>query len=132
MEPLNEPNEDIEKLSRAIMKAIATSKDVRNIIEDLKGKNCPIDKSIMVLMLELRAIMALTEEMETFFDKKKQTRRKRVTGNIIDGRMMTKKEIEYYKYCSVNFNQDEWLKKNGIFFQEDEPDLKETGLEEEF
>jgi hypothetical protein len=109
-----EHSEEFEKLSRAIIKAISSSKEVKTIILNLKENNISLDKSLLAFMLDLKSILTLTQDKPFEPEAESKPRATIRKGNVIDGRKMTKEEAEYYRYCATNFDENDWLKKNRL------------------
>ena len=110
-----------EKLSKAITEAVMTSSKVKKIVAEIQKNEEICPKSFMVLVLKMEVLTdsleleveeKLTEESST---PKKRTRRKSPKkAQFIDGKKLTKKEIEFQEYSNKKFNTEEWLKKNGL------------------
>ena len=62
--------------------------------------------------LELEVEEELTEERPA--PKKRASRTSPKKAQFIDGKQLTKKEIEFQEYSNKKFNTEEWLKKNGL------------------
>ncbi len=62
--------------------------------------------------LELEVEEELTEERSA--PKKRASRKSPKKAQFIDGKQLTKKEIEFQEYSNKKFNTEEWLKKNGL------------------
>ncbi|MBI3582776.1 MAG: hypothetical protein HY096_02350 [Nitrospinae bacterium] len=118
MEFHNNAEEDIEKLSRAIVDAIVGSKEVKSILSRLIEKNVIVDKGFMMLMIKVQALSELADLAEKDTKAKKPSKKKS-TKQYIDGRELTPGEIAFLDYCSKNFNEKEWLKKAGITLEEE-------------
>jgi len=110
-----------EKLSKAITEAVMASPKVKKIVAEIqKNENiCP--KSFMVLVLKMEVLTdsfdleveeELAEEQPT--PKKRASRKPLKKSQFIDGRQLSKKEIEFQEYSSKKFNTEKWLKKNGL------------------
>ena len=54
----------------------------------------------------------LTEERPA--PKKRASRKSPKKAQFIDGKQLTKKEIEFQEYSNKKFNTEKWLKKNGL------------------
>ena len=64
--------------------------------------------------LELEVEEELTEEQPA--PKKRATRKSPKNAQFIDGQQLSKKEIEFQEFANKKFNNDDWLKKNGLSF----------------
>jgi hypothetical protein len=112
-----------EKLSKAITEAVMTSPKVKKIVAEIqKDENiCP--KSFMVLVLKMEV---LTDSLELEFEekfkeerpapKKRRSKKSSRKPQFIDGQELSKKEIEFQEFSNKKFDDDEWLKKNGLIF----------------
>ena len=112
-----------EKLSKAITEAVMNSPKVKKIVAEIqKDENiCP--KSFMVLVLKMEV---LTDSLELEFEeelkverpapKKRRSKKSSRKRQFIDGQELSKKEIEFQEFSNKKFDDDEWLKKNGLIF----------------
>ena len=118
----HEPEQDFEKLSKAITEAVMTSLKVRKIVEEIQKKTSICPKSFMVLVLKMEVLAdALELDIEeTPVEKKKPKRsRKKSTKNPpqqIDGKKLTANEIAFEEYARERFNAEKWLKENSLIF----------------
>ena len=112
-----------EKLSKAITEAVMTSPKVKKIVAEIqKDENiCP--KSFMVLVLKMEVLtdsleLEVEEELKEEPPAPKKRRRKKSSRKpqFIDGQELSKKEIEFQEFTNKKFDDDEWLKKNGLIF----------------
>ena len=110
-----------EKLSKAITEAVMTSSKVKKIVAEIQKSEEICPKSFMVLVLKMEVLTdsleleveeELTEERPT--PKKPASRKSPKKTQFIDGKQLTKKEIEFQEYSNKKFNTEEWLKKNGL------------------
>lgn len=113
MEFYNNPKEDIEKLSKAIVDAIVKSKEVKSILSRLVKNDIIIDKGFMMLMIKIQALTELTDIQKKNDNGKRRTKKKDMR-QYIDGRELTSNEVAFLEYCAKNFDDKEWLKKAGI------------------
>src|SRR3989339_597339 len=113
----NNAEEDIEKLSRAIVDAIVGSKEVKSILSRLIEKNVMVDKGFMMLMIKVQALSELAD-MAGKDNGAKRPSRKKSPRQYIDGRELTPSEIAFLDYCTKNFDEKEWLKKIGITLED--------------
>ncbi len=122
------PDEEMELLSRAIIDAIVKSKDVRNAMNKLFQADESYAKSLMVLMLKVQNLAdslgtegengtEFTHEKRLEFNTKveEELRNHDIDiSNIVDGIRETSSETAFRKFLADRFDQDEWLKKNGL------------------
>ena len=116
----HEPEQDFEKLSKAITEAVMSSPKVRKIVEEIQKKTSICPQSFMVLVLKME-VLADTLELdveEASVEKKKPKRgRKKSTKNPpqkIDGKKLTPNEIAFEEYARERFDAEKWLKENGL------------------
>jgi len=123
------PDENMDDLSKAIVDAIMNSRDVRKAIRKLSEMDDNYAKSFMVLMLKVQNLTDTMEDpqgttrrsAEFTIDpgqllEKKPKRTRRDVTNRIDGKVETPNEIAFREYLASLFDQDEWLKNNGLIF----------------
>jgi len=110
-----------EKLSKAITEAVMTSSKVKKIVAEIQKSEEICPKSFMVLVLKMEVLTdslelevgeELTEERPA--PKKRANRKSSKRAQFIDGKQLTKKEIEFQEYSNKKFNTEKWLKKNGL------------------
>ena len=117
----SEPN--FEKLSKAITEAVMTSEKVRKIVEEIQKKDDICPQSFMVLVLKMQV---LTESLELNV-KHDDTVEKPVTPKAarkknpkkpqyIDGRKLSKHELDFEEFRSKQFDSENWLKNNRLTF----------------
>ena len=113
--------QSFEKLSKAITEAVMTSSKVKKIVAEIQKSEEICPKSFMVLVLKMEVLTdsleleveeELTEERPA--PKKRASRKSPKKAQFIDGKQLTKKEIEFQEYSNKKFNTEEWLKKNGL------------------
>ena len=112
---------NFEKLSKAITEAVMTSPKVKKIVSEIQKNDEICPKSFMVLVLKMEV---LTDSLELEVEeghaeeapapKKRASRKNPKKAQFIDGKQLTKKEIEFQEYSNKKFNTEEWLKKNGL------------------
>jgi hypothetical protein len=128
------PEDDMEMLSKAIVDAIIKSKEVREAIRKLSDTDESYSKSFMVLMLRVQNLVesigvdlskatdpASEDEFNPGPVKPSATRKKKnraVFKNLVDGKVETPSELAFREFLAKRFDQDEWLKKIGIIFDE--------------
>ncbi|MBI4378043.1 MAG: hypothetical protein HY578_02985 [Nitrospinae bacterium] len=122
MEFNNCPEEEIEKLSKAIVNAIINSKEVSNILSRLIKNNAIVNKGFMVLIVKLQTLAELANSAEKTSNGKKRSKKKNIK-QYIDGRELTPNEIAFLEFCAKSFNEKEWLKKVGIAIEEKDTDV---------
>ena len=114
---------EFEKLSKAITEAVMTSEKVRKIVEEIQKKDEICPQSFMVLVLKMQV---LTESLELKIEQdnsarksiaKKRGRKKTPEkSQYIDGRKLSKREVDFEEFLNERFNSESWLKKNGLIF----------------
>lgn len=115
----NVPEEELEKLSRAIAEAIYSSKDVKKIIEEIREKDLVLPHTLMVMVLKLETLSnaanggqdVLANTLREYRKKKKKTNRQ-----LIDGKELDTNEIAFQEFLIKKFDDKKWLKKNGLIF----------------
>lgn len=120
----NIPDKDLEKLSRAITEAILNSKDIQKILEEIRKKDLVLPSTIMVMILKLDALWNVSEGMNSegynsdindlkeLFNKEKKKDKKQ----LIDGKELNPNDLAFQEYLDKRFNEEDWLKKNGLIF----------------
>ena len=110
-----------EKLSRAITESVMTSSKVKKIVAEIQKNEEICPKSFMVLVLKMEVLtdsleLEVEEELteESLAPRKRASRKSPKKAQFIDGKQLTKKEIEFQEYSNKKFNTEEWLKKNGL------------------
>ena len=114
---------EFEKLSKAITEAVMTSEKVRRIVEEIQKKDGICPQSFMVLVLKMQV---LTESLELKADlensegkpvtKKRNRKKTPETSQYIDGRKLSKREIDFEEFLNKRFDSENWLKENGLIF----------------
>ena len=117
----SEPN--FEKLSKAITEAVMTSEKVRKIVGEIQKNDDICPQSFMVLVLKMQV---LTESLELNIEQDdtveklvtpKTTRKKNPKKpQYIDGRKLSKHELDFEEFRSKQFDSENWLKKNRLTF----------------
>jgi len=114
-----------EKLSKAITEAVMTSPKVKKIVAEIQKDEDICPKSFMVLVLKMEVLtdsleLEVEEELkeERPAPKKRKSKSKKSSRKpqFIDGQELSKKEIEFQEFTNKKFDDDEWLKKNGLIF----------------
>jgi hypothetical protein len=112
-----------EKLSKAITEAVMTSPKVKKIVAEIQKDEDICPKSFMVLVLKMEVLTDSVElEVEEELKEKRPAPKKRTSKKFsrkpqfIDGQELSKKEIEFQEFTNKKFDDDEWLKKNGLIF----------------
>tara|TARA_Y100000590_G_scaffold218799_1_gene247847 strand:+ start:339 stop:710 length:372 start_codon:yes stop_codon:yes gene_type:complete len=110
-----------EKLSKAITEAVITSPKVKKIVAEIQKSEeiCPTSFMVLVLKMEVLTDSLEVEVEEELTEehpgpKKRSSRKPPKKAQFIDGKKLTKKEIEFQEYSNKKFNTEEWLKKNGL------------------
>ncbi|NIQ02630.1 MAG: hypothetical protein GWM98_21555 [Nitrospinaceae bacterium] len=113
---------DFERLSKAITEAVMSSEKVKRIVADIQKKEKICPQSFMVLVLKMQVLTESLEleVQEDVADKKPLKKRGRKKASeqpqYIDGRKLTKKEIEFEEFSRTSFDAESWLKKNRLIF----------------
>ena len=112
---------EFEKLSKAITEAVMTSEKVRKIVEEIQKKDEICPQSFMVLVLKMQV---LTESLELEVEQDNASRkpitkrpgRKKAPekSQYIDGRKLSKREIDFEEFLNKRFDSKSWLKENGL------------------
>jgi hypothetical protein len=112
-----------EKLSKAITEAVMTSPKVKKIVAEIQKDEDICPKSFMVLVLKMEVLtdsleLEVEEELkeERPAPKKRRSKKSSRKPQFIDGQELSKKEIEFQEFTNKKFDEDEWLKKNGLIF----------------
>ena len=112
-----------EKLSKAITEAVMTSPKVKKIVAEIQKDDNICPKSFMVLVLKMEVLtdsLELEVEEETIEErpapKKRKSKKSAQKPQFIDGQELSKKEIEFQEFTNKKFDNDDWLKKNGLIF----------------
>ena len=112
-----------EKLSKAITEAVMTSPKVKKIVAEIQKDEDICPKSFMVLVLKMEVLtdsleLEVEEELkeERPAPKKRRSKKSSRKPQFIDGQKLSKKEIEFQEFTNKKFDNDEWLKKNGLIF----------------
>ena len=112
-----------EKLSKAITEAVVTSEKVQKVVEEIQKKDGICPQSFMVLVLKMQI---LTESLNLKVEqsdadvkpatKKRNRRNTTKKSQYIDGRKLSKREIDFEEFLNERFDSNKWLKKNGLTF----------------
>jgi hypothetical protein len=112
-----------EKLSKAITEAVMMSPKVKKIVAEIQKDEDICPKSFMVLVLKMEVLtdsleFEVEEEVkeERTAPKKRRSKKSSRKPQFIDGQELSKKEIEFEEFTNKKFDDDEWLKKNGLIF----------------
>jgi hypothetical protein len=112
-----------EKLSKAITEAVMTSPKVKKIVAEIQKDEDICPKSFMVLVLKMEVLtdsleLEVEEELkeERPAPKKRRSKKSSRKPQFIDGQELSKKEIEFQEFTNKKFDDNEWLKKNGLIF----------------
>ena len=112
-----------EKLSKAITEAVMMSPKVKKIVAEIQKDEDICPKSFMVLVLKMEVLtdsieLEVEEELkeERPAPKKRRSKKSSRKPQFIDGQELSKKEIEFEEFTNKKFDDDEWLKKNGLIF----------------
>tara|TARA_Y100000294_G_scaffold71407_1_gene67662 strand:+ start:5922 stop:6278 length:357 start_codon:yes stop_codon:yes gene_type:complete len=114
----NIPEEELEKLSRAIAEAIFKSKDVKKIVEEIRKKDLILPHALMVLILKLETLSNVKGDNQNDAKslKKYLNKKEKSFKQFIDGRELDTNEIAFQEYLMKRFDDKKWLKKHGLIF----------------
>ncbi len=114
---------EFEKLSKAITEAVMSSEKIRKIVEEIQKKDEICPQSFMVLVLKMQV---LTESLELKIEqgntaekpvtKKRGRKKASEKSQYIDGRKLSKREVDFEEFLNERFDSERWLKKNGLIF----------------
>ncbi len=112
---------EFEKLSKAITEAVMTSEKVKKIVAAIQKNDRICPQSFMVLVLKMQVLTESLElEIEQEDTEKKPIAQKRghkkTSGKpqYIDGRRLSKREVDFEEFVNGRFDSETWLKKNGL------------------
>ncbi len=112
---------EFEKLSKAITEAVMTSEKVKKIVAAIQKNDRICPQSFMVLVLKMQVLTESLElEIEQEGTEKKPVAQKRghkrtsEKPQYIDGRRLSKREIDIEEVINGRFDSETWLKKNGL------------------
>lgn len=120
MSESKDPERNFEKLSKAITEAVMSSPKIRKIVAEIQKTEQICPQSFMVLVLKMQVLTdSLELECEEHGVEKKRVRRTKRKSlkdlpQYVDGHKLTKNETEFLEFINKKFDNDEWLKKNGI------------------
>ncbi|MCH7623232.1 MAG: hypothetical protein IIB46_04035 [Nitrospinae bacterium] len=119
-------DEAYEHLNKAIMKAIVSSEDVRNVLTGFKEKDMINHLSVLNLILSLEELsdMVFADEDSSDYESViedlgtekpgKSSEMEATNPFKIDGQNLTPNEILFEKFFQKKFSAQEWLKKAKI------------------
>ena len=112
---------EFERLSKAITEAVMTSEKVREIVEEIQKKDEICPQSFMVLVLKMQVLAESLElKVEQNNTSGKPTTKKRgrkktpEKPQYIDGRKLSKREIDFEEFLNKRFDSESWLRENGL------------------
>ena len=121
MDHSHDSEPEFEKLSKAITEAVMTSEKVKKIVAAIQKNDRICPQSFMVLVLKMQV---LTESLELEIEQEgtenkpvaQKRSRKKTSGKpqYIDGRRLSKREIDFEEFINGRFDSETWLKKNGL------------------
>ena len=93
------------------------------MVGEIQKKDGICPQSFMVLVLKMQI---LTESLNLKVEqsdadvkpatKKRNRRNTTKKSQYIDGRKLSKREIDFEEFLNERFNSNQWLKKNGLTF----------------
>ena len=116
------PEEDYRKLYGAFVNAIRNSKEIREIIEDLRKRNKINAISMFALIVKLEELLcgsSLPAKRNVHAVHKKKRGNclmEAMEGEYIDGEKLSTNEIAFEEFCRKSFDEEKWLKENRIKF----------------
>ena len=129
---MDTPNDkDYEQLNDAILKAILSSGEVKNILVDFKKKDLINNMAVLNLILSLEELSELIfskstagsiYKMEPLENNFKTTNQCEMDAPhieekfVIDGKGLSDNEILFEEFCQRQFDERGWLKKTKIKF----------------
>ncbi len=121
MDHSHDSEPEFEKLSKAITEAVMTSEKVKKIVAAIQKNDRICPQSFMVLVLKMQV---LTESLELEIEQEstenkpiaQKRGRKKTSGKpqYIDGRRLSKREVDFEEFVNGRFDSETWLKKNGL------------------
>lgn len=114
------PDKDFKKLYDAVVNSIFNSKDVQRIIQDLKEKEKITSVSIFALIIKLEELLNNAASPKKSHSSSGQAKKEiknlksKGTGEFIDGKELSSKEIAFEEFCRKSFDEGEWLKTNKL------------------
>ena len=115
-------DKEYEKLNEAIMKAIITSDEIKDLLQDYQSKDMIKHMAVLNLVLSLEELSEViltnceTYDLECVDDKETSASAKSIgsdTGKkyFIDGQNLSQNEILFERFCQGKFDEQAWLKK---------------------
>ena len=115
-------DKEYEKLNEAIMKAIITSDEIKDLLQDYKSKDMIKHMAVLNLVLSLEELSEViltnceTYDLECVDDNETSVPAKNnvpKTGKkyFIDGENLSQNEILFERFCQGKFDEQAWLKK---------------------
>lgn len=121
-----ETPKEFEELSKVISEVISSSTKVTDVINKLTKEHKINADSFLVLVFKMQS---LNDSEDTSFET--DGGEERLPGfplklsQCIDGKKLTPNEIAFQEFCVRTFKEEDWLKKLGLTFKED--NKKERG-----
>ena len=115
-------DKEYEKLNEAIMKAIITSDEIKDLLQDYQSKDLIQHMAVLNLVLSLEELSEVilsnceTYDLECVDDNetsKPTPAKSKDTGKryFVDGKNLSQNEILFERFCQGKFNEQAWLKK---------------------
>ena len=130
---------EFEQLNDAILKAIVSSRDVEEVLQDFKSKDLINEMAVVNLILSLEELsdlmfsespdkrMYMRKPLEENQPVKKQRVKSQVVESttkknpyassshyLVDGKVLSRNEILFERYYQGRFNERQWLKRAKI------------------
>jgi hypothetical protein len=116
-------DKEYEKLNEAIMKAIITSDEIKELLQEYQSKDMIQHMAVLNLVLSLEELSEVilsnceTYDLECVDDKENSSQstqsKSKDTGKkyFVDGKNLTQNEILFERFCQGKFDEQAWLKK---------------------
>ncbi len=115
-------DKEYEKLNEAIMKAIITSDEIKDLLQEYQSKDMIQHMAVLNLVLSLEELSeVILSNCETYdlecIDDKETSQPKQIeskeTGKkySVDGEKLSQNEILFERFCQGKFDEKAWLKK---------------------
>lgn len=108
---------ELEELSKAIVKAIRDSEEVKRALGNLDRKKILHSKSFLAFVLSMQSLGEPGDPpKETSKGKRRRGRKSEALAQYIDGKRLSPNEVAFQEYCIQLFNEHAWLRGLGLKF----------------
>ena len=129
-------DKEFDLLNEAILKAIVSSSDVKNVLKYFKSKELINEMAVVNLVLSLEELFGLmfsektdksTQDLDSPSENQPQKIKNQLFGNtqkevprklnnhyLVDGKLLNRNEILFEKHFQGRFNEKQWLKRAKI------------------